>query len=130
MTTRVLFLCPHSAGKSLLAATYFRAAAARVGLDVTIDVAGPEPDDLNMASVETALESQGFRIDWQPKLVAESDIAAADIVVSIGCVHASIPGAPDVTEWDVPTLSDDFAGSVDAIHSRAEALATSLARCD
>ncbi|MGI8658830.1 MAG: hypothetical protein ACR2K4_08735 [Candidatus Limnocylindria bacterium] len=34
MTTTVLFLCPHAAGKSLLAATYFRAAAVRSGLDV------------------------------------------------------------------------------------------------
>jgi hypothetical protein len=32
MTVRVLFLCPHSAGKSVLAATYFTAAAARTAL--------------------------------------------------------------------------------------------------
>jgi protein-tyrosine-phosphatase len=127
MTTRVLFLCPHAAGKSLLAATYFRAAAARAGLDVAIAVAGPEPDDVNMAPVEAELESQGFRIGWQPKLVADIDVEAADIVVSIGCDHASIPGTPDITEWDVPTLSDDFAGSVRAIHTRAEALAAGLA---
>lgn len=124
--TKVLFLCPHSAGKSLLAATYFRAAAARSGLDVSVDVAGPEPDAVNMPGVVDALEAQGFTIGWQPRLVAAADTADADVIVSVGCDLDSLPTGQGVTEWDVPMLSEDFAGSMRTIHAKAEALAADL----
>ncbi len=120
MTTNILFMCPHSAGKSLLAATYFRAAANRAGLDVAIDVAGPDPDDHNMANVQAALEAQGYTIGWTPKLVATEHTEAADVIVSIGCDRAAIPTEKPVVEWDVPMLSSDFDGAVRAIHARAE----------
>jgi len=126
--TRVLFLCPHSAGKSLLAATYFRAAAARHGLDVELDVAGPEPDAFNMPNVQDALEAQGHQISWRPKLVTTEHTAAADVIVSVGCPLDSIPTDRPVTEWHVPQLSEDFAGSVQAIHTAAEEMAAAWAR--
>lgn len=126
MTTNVLFICPHAAGKSLLAATYFRAAAARRGLDVSIDLAGPDPDAVNMANVQASLEAQGFVIGWNPRLIDASDTDAADLIVSVGCPRSVIPGEHDVRMWEVPQLSDNFAGSVSAIHAHAEALAAEL----
>lgn len=127
MTTRVLFVCPHAAGKSLLAATYFRAAAARHGLEVELDVAGPEPDQTNMANVVAALTAQGHTIGSTPRLVSEADTEAADVIISVGCPVDDIPTSKPVTEWNVPMLSEDFDGSVQAIHSAAEALAESWA---
>lgn len=126
MTTTVLFMCPHAAGKSLLAATYFRAAANRNGLDVAIKVAGPDPDAHNMVDVQSALEEQGYTIGWHPKLIEASDTETADVIVSIGCERAQIPTDKVMVEWETPMLSDDFAGSMAAIHSRAEALAVDL----
>ena len=127
MTTTVLFMCPHSAGKSLAAATYFRAAAARTGLDVRITVAGPEPDQVNMPTVAGALADQGYTIGWEPELVTAEHTAQADLLVSIGCDHAAIPTTSDLVEWDVPLISKDLMGSLQAIHKHAEALAESLA---
>lgn len=126
MTTSVLFLCPHAAGKSLIAATYFQAAAVRSGLDVLIDVAGPEPDDENIPAVVAALEAQGYEIGWTPRLVSPRDAERADIIVSVGCDRSGIPTARPVTEWEVPLLSEDLRGSMRAIHERAEELAESL----
>ncbi len=127
MTTRVLFLCPHAAGKSLAAAVYFRAAAARLGLDATADVAGPDPDERNMPDVEAALEAEGFRPEGTPRRVEASDAERADVIVSIGCDRGAIPTDRQVTEWDVPLLSEDFSGSLRAVRDHAEALAASLA---
>lgn len=126
MPTKVLFLCPHSAGKSLAAATYFRSAAWRAGLDVEIAVAGPEPDEHNMPNVVDALAAQGYTIDWSPRLVSAADTADADHVVSIGCDHATIPTDQPITEWDVPLISADPVGSLNAIHDHCEALARDL----
>jgi protein-tyrosine-phosphatase len=77
MTTHVLFLCPHSAGKSVFAATYFRAAAARLGVDAVADVAGTEPDDDVMPDVRAAIEAQGFSITDLPKTVSRADVERA-----------------------------------------------------
>lgn len=126
-TTKVLFMCPHSAGKSLLAATYFRAAAQRAGLDVAIDVAGPDPDAENIPRVQNALEAQGYTIGWQPKLVSAGDTESADVIVSVGCEPSDIPTTKSMTEWDVPMLMSDFDGAVRAIHAHAEALAQAMA---
>ena len=128
MTINVLFLCPHAAGKSVLAATYFRAAAARIGLDATVDVAGPEPENDLGPRVRQALDDQGFIEHWVPRLVSAQDAARADRIVNIGCDRSVIPTDKTMTEWDVPLLTDDFSGSMAAIHELAEALAQSLAR--
>ncbi len=124
---RILFMCPHAAGKSLFAATYFRAAAIRAGVDVNISVAGPEPDAENMPNVRAALEEQGYTISWDPRLVTPDDTSAADMVISVGCDHATIPTDGPIIEWVVPLLSEDFEGSMRGIHIHAENLAAELA---
>ncbi len=126
MTARILFMCPHSAGKSLAAATYFRAAAARAQLEVEIGVAGPDPDDTNMPLVEAELKKEGYTIGWQPKLVSTEDIANADLLVSIGCDHSTIPTEREIVEWDSPMISQDLHGSLQAIHRHAEDLAQTM----
>jgi protein-tyrosine-phosphatase len=120
-------MCPHAAGKSLFAATYLRAAAGRNGIDVEIGVAGPDPDPENMPNVTAALESQGYTIGWHPRLVTADDTSAADLIISIGCDHTTIPTTVPIKEWDVPLLSEDFEASMRAIHTHAERLAAELA---
>ncbi len=128
MTIQVLFLCPHSAGKSVLAATYFTAAAARIGLSATAEVAGPEPDDDLGLNVRDALRGQGFVEGWRPKLLSPQDVAGADLIVNIGCDPSTIATDSPVVEWDVPLLDDDFQGAMTAIHDLAESLARHLDR--
>jgi protein-tyrosine-phosphatase len=127
MTMNVLFLCPHAAGKSVLAATYFRAAAARIGLDAIANVAGPEPEPDLGPRVRQALADQGFVEHWKPRLVSADDAASADTIVNIGCDRSAIPTDKTVIEWDVPLLTQDFAGATAAIHELAESLALMLA---
>ncbi len=126
MSANVLFMCPHSAGKSLAAATYFRSAAARAELDVDIAIAGPDPDEVNMPNVVAALNAHGYTIDWHPRLVSEQDTADATHVISIGCDHDAIPTKGEIIEWDVPMISNDLMGTLRAIHDNCEALARHL----
>jgi len=128
MTVTVLFLCPHAAGKSVLAATYFQSAAARLSLDAVATVAGPEPEDDLGPRVRTALHDQGFVERWTPRLVTAVDAAGADVIVNIGCEASTIPTDKPMIEWDVPLLTDDFQGSMTAIHDLAESLARSLSK--
>ncbi len=125
MTTHVLFVCPHSAGKSIIAVTYFRAAAARLGVHAVADIAGTDPDDVIMPNVQAAIEAQGFAVIDTPRTVSTSDVERADIVVSIGCNHSDV-AAESIVEWDVPMLNDDFNASMNSIREHAEALAVGL----
>mgnify|MGYP000435940940 CR=1 FL=1 len=126
MTVKILFTCPHAAGKSLAAATYFRSAAFRAELDVEISVAGPEPDEHNMPTVADALATEGFQISWHPRLITEDDTANADHVISIGCDHDDIPANVEIIEWDAPLISQNLMGSLRAIHDHCEAFAGRL----
>ncbi len=127
MTTNVLFMCPHAAGKSVIAATYFQEAATRLGLDAIARVAGTDPDEAVMDTVRAALEGFGCVIEVRPGLVTSEDTNAADLIVSIGCDLGDVPTDKPIIEWDVPMLSDDLPGSMSAIHEHVEALATELA---
>lgn len=128
MSNRILFMCPHAAGKSLAAAAYFRAAAADAGVDASIDVAGPDPDDGNMPQVVAALEAQGLEIAWQPQLVTADHVEAADIVVSIGCELADIPASARARQWDTPLISQDLEGALAAIQGHVRRLVDELAQ--
>jgi hypothetical protein len=74
------------------------------------------------------LTAQGFVVDMQPLLVSAADTKAADIIISIGCEHAEVPTDKSIVEWDVPLLSEDFPGAVQAIHTKAEQFARTLLR--
>lgn len=126
MPTKVLFLCEHAAGKSLIAATYFHEAAVAAGLDVEISVAGTDPDGANMPDVVEALTAEGYDIGWSPRLVSVEDVSASDHVISIGCDPSEIPGGTAITEWDVPMLSEDLPGSMSAIRRKVFGLVRDL----
>jgi arsenate reductase (thioredoxin) len=127
MTIQVLFLCPHGAGKSILAATYFRAAAARIGLEANASAAGPEPDETVKPSVRKLLTSQGFNVTTAPPHFATTnEVLAADVVVNIGCDPGLLNTDRQMIEWDLPQLGDDFDGVVQDLHRRAEILAFDL----
>lgn len=89
--------------------------------------AGPEPDEVNMPHVASALTDQDFTIDWQPERVTADHTERADLLVSIGCDHNTTPATAEVPEWDVLLISQDLLGSLQAIRSHTETLAKTLA---
>ncbi|MEM7333276.1 MAG: hypothetical protein AAF490_14395 [Chloroflexota bacterium] len=128
-TTNVLFLCPHAAAKSVIAMTYFQDLANKADLNVTASNAGTEPDPAINPKVDQLLRSEGFNLsDFKPKHLEEGQLAAADIVVSIGCIEKeAVPTGTQFLDWsDVPMLSDDFQGSRNKILAHAKDLVTRL----
>ena len=130
-TTRVLFLCPHGAAKSVLASAYFRRLAKERGLNVIVDSAGTEPDPSVSPAVATHLATQGYPVSSEkPRLVTADDLAKADVVVSLGCDLARSPTpAGTLVKWDdVPGPGEDFAGADDAIRRHVTALVDDLVK--
>lgn len=123
---QALFLCPHSAGKSLLAASFFTEEIKEAGLRATANVAGTEPDEMNIPSVEILLIARGHTINWHPRMLVSDDLERADIIVNMGCDPEDVPTSKEVRYWEVPMLSEDFEGSVKAIEKRVRLLVSEL----
>jgi len=85
MTDRpsVLFVCVHNAGRSQMAAGYLQHLA---GDRVEVLSAGSQPaDQVNPAAV-AAMAEEGIDIAGeQPKLLTDSAVRTADVVITMGC---------------------------------------------
>lgn len=127
---RVLFLCPHGAAKSVMGAAYFQKLAAERGLRADVDARGTEPDPAVSPAVAQLLRDQGYGVPVEtPKAVTAPDVAAADIVVSMGCTLDGFP-APRraLRHWDVPGPGENLAASSEAIRQHVHDLVDELLR--
>jgi arsenate reductase len=126
----ILFLCPHGAAKSVMAAAYCRRLADRRGLDLRVAFAGTDPDDVLHPPVVEALRAEGIDLSGQrPRRVTPEDLVAASRIISLGCELGELapPGAT-VERWDdVPPPSQDLEASRGAIAERVARLVDELA---
>jgi len=79
----VLFVCVHNAGRSQMAAGYLQRLA---GERIDVLSAGSQPaEQVNAVAVE-AMAEEGIDIrSQQPKLLTDSAVRTADVVVTMGC---------------------------------------------
>jgi arsenate reductase (thioredoxin) len=120
----VLFLCPHGAAKSVIAAAMFNELTRRRHLEITAASAGTEPDDkINPVTIETLLTQQ-LPIPDAPQLVTKHEIERADVVVSFGCAIDRLPTRPKGwVDWsDAPAASEDIEGLCELLRNRLETL--------
>jgi protein-tyrosine-phosphatase len=129
-TPAVLFICPHGAGKSVLASAYFKQLAAERGIRVRTDAVGTEPGPEVGAAAAARLKQQGLAVPIsKPRAVTADDIAQADIVISIGCDLSHVPATSKLRRWDdVPDLSDNFDAGDKALRAKAQALIEEIGR--
>lgn len=120
MKPTVLFLCPHGAAKSVIAAAYCQRLASQYGLDLHISSAGTEPDEALSPAVITRLEAEGLDVPRQgPRRVTQQDLEQADWIISLGCdIEDLVPSEKKIEQWsDVPPPSQDMAGACQSIQS-------------
>jgi protein-tyrosine-phosphatase len=131
MTDRptVLFVCVHNAGRSQMAAGYLQHLA---GGRVDVLSAGSQPADRVNPVAVAAMAEEGVDIGAvQPKLLSDSAVRTADVVVTMGCGDACpfYPGKR-YEDW---VLDDPAGQDIDAvrpirdeIRSRVEQLIAEL----
>jgi arsenate reductase len=126
----ILFLCPHNAAKSVLAAAYFDQLARERSLDYQAASAGTSPDAAPSPAVVAMLRDEGIDVSvHRPRLVTSEDLTNAHRVISLGCDLDDLDGSNAwVDRWDdVPPASQDLSASRAAITRRLNELVNELA---
>jgi protein-tyrosine-phosphatase len=128
MTRKVLFLCPHGAAKSVLAAVYCQQLARERGLELVVDFAGTEPDLVVAPAVAELLQSEGFDVSHHvPHRVTAQAFVEADWVISLGCDVAELGAAREVMQWDdVPPPSQGLLIAKEMILMHVKAFVDSI----
>ncbi|HEX6053861.1 MAG TPA: hypothetical protein VFZ21_31540 [Gemmatimonadaceae bacterium] len=124
----VLFVCPHGAAKSVIAAEYCRRAAAERGVQLEAASAGVDPYDEIPENVVVGLASEGIDVSrHKPVRLRDAILAGSCRIIAIGCdIHA--PEGITVTRWDeVPAVSDGFDAAREVIASNVAALVDEIA---
>jgi protein-tyrosine-phosphatase len=127
----VLFVCVHNAGRSQMAAAFLRRYA---GDRIDVLSAGSEPADrINHAAVE-AMAEKGIDLSRAtPKLLSDSAIRQADVVITMGCGDACpfYPGKR-YEDWELVDPAGKSVTEVrpirDEIEQRVRALVDDLLR--
>jgi protein-tyrosine-phosphatase len=124
----ILFLCPHSAAKSVLAATYCQQQAKERGLGVKVEFAGTHPDETIAPAVAEFLKSQHLEVAHVPRRVTRDDVANATQIISMGCELEDLPlQGEGVEQWDdVPPVSQGLQVSWQHIQKKVDRLLTAL----
>ena len=123
----VLFVCVHNAGRSQMAAALLERVAHG---EIEVLSAGSAPSDSIHASVAQAMDEIGIDLSSQtPKLLTESAVRQADVVVTMGCGDACpiFPGKRYL-DWDLPDPAGKSLQEVRVIRETIATLVKGLTR--
>ena len=97
----VLFVCVHNAGRSQMAAGLLRKYAEGA---VDVRSAGTAPSEEINPSVVTAMDEAGVDLsDAVPMMLETEAVAAADVVVTMGCGDACpVFAGKRYLDWELP----------------------------
>lgn len=127
---RILFLCPHNAAKSVIAATYFNLMADTIGLDYIAESGGTQPSDSVMPVVVEMLRREGADVSgFRPRHVTVEQLHSATRIISIGSGGADDFGVDParMEQWnDIPTVSATPEEARAAIRERVARLVAAL----
>ena len=127
---RVLFVCTHNAGRSIVAAALLNA---RQPPGVRADSAGTDPADILNPTIVAALAERGITLAGvNPKPITAELLAAADLVVTMSR-HTSGPTLPHAStqqqHWQLGFPGDDLDAMrafCDQVDQQVQALLASL----
>src|SRR4029453_824363 len=125
MSNRIVFLCPHGAAKSVIAAAYCQQLADQWGVPLHATSAGTEPDAEVAPAVVTLLRAEGIDVaGHQPRRVTPEELATASHIISLGRGRGELGRAWMVIErWDdVPPPSQNMIVARDRIRTHVEQL--------
>jgi arsenate reductase len=129
MSQTVLFLCPHNAAKSVIAAAYFNQMVQEADLTWIGDSAGTEPAEKVAPVVVDMMNREGLDVSqFTPRHTSPDELQSVARVISIGCTPEELGASAARAEYwdDVPMVSQDAEGSRAMIQQHVKQLVSEL----
>ncbi len=128
MKPTILFLCPHNAAKSVIAAAHFQRLTQQHQLDWQATSAGTEPSPTVSPPVVALLQAEGVDVSQhQPRATTREELAAASHIISMGCNLDGLVSPTKVTYWDgIPPAGQDAAATQAVILRHLQSLIKEL----
>jgi arsenate reductase (thioredoxin) len=133
MSYQIIFLCPHGAAKSVIAAAYCQQLADVQGIPLRVMSAGTEPDSEIAPAVIELLRAEGIDVTGQrPRCVTHEELATADRIISLGCDLGDLAPVGSMIEcWDdVPPPSQNLHAARDRIRTYVDRLVATLTQAE
>jgi arsenate reductase (thioredoxin) len=129
MNDQIVFVCPHGAAKSVIAAAYCQQLADRQNVSLCATAAGTEPDVEVSPMAVALLRAEGIDVvGYRPRRVTLEELATAHRIIALGCDLGELERPGMVIErWDdVPPPSQDVLGARDRIRDHVEQLVAAI----
>ena len=133
MSDQIVFLCPHGAAKSVIAAAYCQQLADQQNVPLRATWAGTEPDAEVSPAVLELLRMEGIDVaDQRPRRVTHEELATARRIISLGCDLGDLARPGMVIEhWDdVPPPSQNLLVARDRIRAYVEQLVVAIKQAE
>ena len=124
----ILFVCPHGAARSPIAAAYFNKMASEKNLNYHAIFRGTEPDETLSARTIKGLTEDGIDIKgWKPEIVSKKDTDKAYKIVTFDCVVPTTNAATTEAQWNgTPSPSKEFESYQKLVKEKVKALIETL----
>ena len=124
----ILFICPHGAARSPIAAAYFNEIAAEKNLNYHAVFRGTEPDETLSARTIEGLTTEGIDVKgWKPKLVSAGDISKAYKIITFDCKVPSENSSALNEQWNgTPSPSKEYESYTKLVKGKVKQLIDQL----
>ncbi len=124
----VMFICPHGAARSPIAAAYFNKLVKEKNLNYHAIFRGTEPDATLSARTVEGLTAEGIDIKgWKPALVSEKDINKAYKIITFDCKVPSDNVSALQEQWNgTPSPSKEYESYTASVREKVKQLVEKL----
>jgi len=124
----VMFICPHGAARSPIAAAYFNKLVKEKNLNYHAIFRGTEPDATLSSKTVEGLTAEGIDIEgWKPSIVTEKDINTAYKIVTFDCKVPADNVSALQEQWNgTPSPSKAYEDYTATVRKKVEQLVEQL----
>lgn len=124
----VVFICPHGAARSPIAAAYFNKLTKEKNLNYHAVFRGTEPDATLSSRTIEGLTAEGIDISgWKPELVSAEDIKAAYKIVTFDCKVSADNSNALQEQWNgTPSPSKEYENYTALVKQKVKQLVEQL----
>lgn len=126
---KIIFVCEHGAGKSVIAASYFNKMAKERNLGYVAECRGTNPDSVVSPGIKDGLtKDQIYDETIQPRKLLTTDTANVELIILFTPLPSYIGGPIKTENWsqlknvdgDYPTRRDAIVKKIDELLDRLE----------